>query len=157
VRAQPRKKLGRHLTVHVGQRDLLGILDDGTFGRREGSGVAFDEGIDLRLRETRGEGAGHVLLVAGEAAVDQRQLEPCELLVTLLHGAAEEHLGIELPHHEFEQLRRLGEDLDEGGVAGEFIEHVASGLPLRGHVVAVDAGEERVKHDEILLLLRDKY
>ena len=78
--------------------------------------------------------------------MDERQLETGELLVALLYLAAEEHLAVELPHDEFEQVGRLREHLDEGRVAGELVQHVAGRLPLGCHLFASRAGEQSVDH-----------
>ncbi len=151
MRAQPREQLGRHVAVHVGQHHLVGVGEHGFLRRAERAVLvpAGDQRVDLSLRHAGLERARDVLLVAGPAAVDDRQPEPDQLLVALLHPAAEEHLDVELVHDEIDKIGRLPEYLDECRFAGEPVEHVPGRLEALRQPVAGSAREQRVDHGRL--------
>ena len=90
------EQLRRHVAVGIGQRDFAAYASTAFSAVGERAGLEIEHRIDLRLRDAGLERARHVLLVAGAAAVQQRQLEPRQLLVALRHVAAEEDARVEI-------------------------------------------------------------
>ena len=123
-------QLRRHAALGIGQRDFVRIGDHGLLGVGERAGLEVVHRVDLRLRDACLQRARHVLLVAGAAAVQQRQLQARQLLVALVHVAAEEDARVEMVHHEVEHRRVRGERLDEGRLAGQLVERVPGDVKL---------------------------
>lgn len=143
------QRLVQHL-VRIADREHRAQRQHRLFLGREKRAVRIAHRIDLRLAVAGGERARHIVRVADEAAVGERQLQADQFLPPGLHHHVAAGIGedraIEIGLVPTVERRMVAEHLEPIAVARHGDARFPQGLEILRQTIDGDAAEQRVGH-----------